>query len=183
MRGILDKKDKNNKGQIDGGIVPFVVLIIALLILAPIMYKVVTSVLGKFSTAIGTQSAQAETASTFVLTKFISIWDIIIFIGFIVAVILLFVSAFMVDVHPAFIILYIIVAFLTMFFAPQAVQVLQYLWTGTDFQEAYGNMPLTVFILNNFSIIMLSLIFITGIIMYAKMKGVSGGSGGGVFAG
>jgi hypothetical protein len=44
-------------------------------------------------------------------------------------------------------------------------------------------MPLTVFILNNFSIIMLSLIFITGIIMYAKLKGGSGGSGGGVFAG
>ena len=63
----------NKKGQMD--IIAWIVVVVALLFLAPIMLKIVNTSLDSFSTALNTTSPEAADNVTHIHTSFVSFWD------------------------------------------------------------------------------------------------------------
>ena len=112
MRSIL----KNKKGQLDNPIIAFAVIIIGLLILAPVVLKIMRSVQEPVSASFGNLTGKGgETAQAnfnAVIVTGINFWDKVVVAAFIFAVLLLLVSAFLVDAHPFFIVLYIFLNFM-----------------------------------------------------------------------
>ena len=145
--------------------------VVVLLILAPILYKVVSTSLSSFSAAINNTSPTAAASVDLIEGSFLGWLDYLIMIGFLVNIILLFVFAFMVDTHPLFLIFYIISSAVLMMFAPYVVEPIKQIFGMAEFGDAVVHLPLTEFVVTRFNIILLGVIVVAGIIMYAKLKG------------
>jgi len=85
----------------------------------------------------------------------------------------------MVDIHPAFLVLYIIRVMMLMMFGGTIVGALDSLYNptgvfGTGNLTAGGNalneMPIVSYLLNHFTMVMLGIIILSGVIMYSKFK-------------
>jgi len=159
----MKQKRKNKKGQSD--VIYFIVAVVALLILAPIMLKVVNTSLGAFSTALNT-TANVD----YVHTTFVNFWDWLIAIAFLVNVVLLFVFSFMVDSHPIFAVFYFISAIIAMMFSHTVVTPISTIFGMDAFSTEVLALPITDFIVSNFDLLLLGIIILTGIIMYGKFK-------------
>ena len=169
LRKIKTKK-MNKKAQ-DFGIVTFVGMVLVLLFLAPILLKIVRSTTGGFSDAINSTDAEAAKRVDLTSSKFVQFWDYMIVIVFGINVLLMLISAFFIDTHPAFMILYIFVTFLTAVFAPEVLDSANKVWATPQFSEETGiYLSLTGFLLENFGSLLLGVIILTGIIIYAKIK-------------
>ena len=165
----------NKKAQIGGvPILTLAMVILALLFLAPFIIKLVKTPMDQFSTAITNQSAEAGASVDSITGTFYNMWDMVIIFAFLINVIVLLITSFLIDVHPAFLMLYIIVCAFTMIFAPTMLESLNTIWTNPQFLVGDNNviqyLPLTQFILNNFGILLLSIMVLSGIIMYSKFK-------------
>lgn len=167
MRSIIKDK-KNKRGQFDFGIITFVGLVVALILIAPLILSIVNKFLTPLGTALGNQSAVAGTNVNYIQNSFGNLLDGVIIFMFVINVLMLFVSAFLVDVHPIFIIVYIIVAFLTMIFAPNIIDAVNNIWGESTFSGDVAKLPLTNFILDHFGIIIMSIILVTGVILFTK---------------
>ncbi len=165
----LSKLSVKKKAQYDT--IAWIASVIVLLILAPILYKVVSTSLTQFSTAINNTSPTAAASVDLIQGSFLGWLDYLIMIGFLVNIVLLFVFAFMVDTHPLFLIFYIIASVFTMIFAPYVVEPIKQIFGMAEFGDAVVNLPLTEFVVTRFNIILLGVIVVAGIIMYAKLKG------------
>jgi len=163
---------KNRRGQTD--VIYFIVAVIALLILAPIMLKVVNTSLTAFSGAINTTSPDASTNVDFVHTTFLNFWDWLIAIGFLVNVIMLFVFSFMVDSHPIFSLFYFISAIIALMFSHTVTAPISTIFGLDSFADEVLDLPITDFIVTNFDLLLLGIIILTGIIMYGKFRSGSG---------
>lgn len=164
---------KRKKGQAD--IVAFIIIIISLLIIAPIMLKIVNSTLIPFHDAINQTSPEAAIEVEYIHTRLTNSWDYLIMLAFAANLLFLIISAFLVNTHPVFLVFYIISAAIIMMFAPYTVEpVKQILGMSPEFTTELTQLPLTNFALQRFSIILLGIIIITGIITYGKFRG--GGS-------
>jgi hypothetical protein len=170
---------KNNKGQAQS-IIIFFVLIVGIFIVSIIILRLTNSILTPFQNTIGNMSAPAGVAVGQVHAKFAQWWDYAIVILFFLNVILLFVSSFLVDIHPAFIILYIISIIFLFIFGNYALYALDSIWDMLGTTTETMQTPLQQFILNHFQIIMMGVIILSGILMYAKFKmfGNTGAGGG-----
>ena len=170
-----------NKAQATS-IIIFFGLILAIFLMAFILMKFTNSILTPFSTSIGNVSnggTQAAAAVNAVHTKFTSMWDWVIIIIFIINVLILFVSAFLVDIHPAFLFLYVISAFFLVIFGSTVVGTVQDIMDSSQFATEKGQMPMVEFMINNWTVVMLGIIFVSGVLMYAKIKfGTSQATGG-----
>lgn len=91
-------------------------------------------------------------------------------IAFLLAVILLFVSAFMIDVNPFFIFLYIFVFFLTLVFAPEILGAVDRIYESTAYAEEVALLGFMDFVRLNFGLIVTVIGVLTMIIIYAKVK-------------
>jgi hypothetical protein len=167
----------NKKGQMmEYGIISFVGIVIIMLLLAPFLINIVTTVLGEFGTELTAVDAEAGAAVTSIETTYTNLWDIVIILLFVLNVLLLFISAFLVDTHPVFFIMYILFAFFTVMFVPNVLDVVNEVYDHSQYAGDVGlYLQFTEFILNNFMVIILGILILSGIIMYAKFKFLSRG--------
>lgn len=175
----------NNKGQL-GGIVFFSAMVIVIILIAPIILKVATTMLDRTASqlAIIQPSNQSSTQVTFVKNQITGTFDWFIIALVFVNMLVLFVSAFLIDVHPAFLILYIVGAFMLVLTMPYTLASAEKIYSMAQFSQGSDNViqyiPLTEFLFNNFGVFIVGIIFLSGIIMYAKIR-FSGGSSGGSY--
>lgn len=159
----------NKTAQIDFGVITFIGIVIVLIILAPIFYKVVKSTTEGFSTAINSTNEDAAKAVTHIGGTFTSTLDLVIVLAFVINVILLLITAFLIDTHPIFIIFYIMFCFFTIAFVPNVTDAVNGVW-GAYAADVGSDLPLVEFLLDNFSIIILAVMVLSGIVIYAKIK-------------
>ena len=170
----------NKKSQAQS-IVIFIFMMIALFIAGIIVLRLVNSVLSPLAVNLNQSQPAVSHTITALQTKYATFWDYALVLFFVFNVLLLFISAFMVDIHPAFIILYILSVFFLVIFGNSMLTVLDQIWLmmGTDLETAQT--PMTQFIINNFTIVNLGIIVLSGIIMYSKFKLFSGRGAGGSY--
>lgn len=168
----------NKKGQALS-IVAFFVIVLAVFILAVLLMSLVNTVLTPFRTNIALVDERASDTVGYIQEKFTAVWDWSIALLFIFNLLLLFYSAFMVDVHPAFLVLYIIAVMFLIMFGGTIVGALDALYnpagvfgTGnlTAGGDAISEMPIVSWLLNNFTLVILAIIILSGVVMYAKFK-------------
>ena len=155
------------------GIVVFIAIFIALIVAAPIILDIIRTPMTKFSAAIGNVSggeqAGAEVAT--IVNRTTSMWDMVILFFFLLNVIILLLSAFFIDTHPAFVIIYILLCFFLVVFVPNVMDAVDKVWDVQQFNDETGlHLDMTRFLKDNFGGVILSIIILSGIIMYAKIK-------------
>lgn len=164
---------KNKKGQVDNPIIAFVVIIAALIIFAPIALKVFVNVDTSVGNSLGNLSGQqgviAQTNFKAVTTPLISFWDKVIVAAFILAVLLLFVSAFLIDAHPFFVVLYIFLDLFLILFIPSITKAIDHIYDSANFAVEVAKLPFLDTLRSNFTGFVIGLMIITGIIIYGKL--------------
>lgn len=162
----------NCKGQIDVPFISFFVVIIGLLILAPVILKIFNTTQDTFGAQLGNVSGggvQARANFDKVMDTAINFWDKVIIAAFFLALILLFISSFLIDTHPFWIFLYIFIAFMFVLFAPTIIDSLGGLWGSSEFVEETAQLTMLDAIRTNFGVFIVGIIVVTGIIIYAKV--------------
>lgn len=167
----------NKKGQVIS-IIVFVAIIMGILILAPFIMKTINTIVTPFGNALNSTSTEATATVFHVRDKAIGLMDYVILSMFLLNVVILFISAFMVDVHPAFVVLYIIGIFFLVILAFPMLDIVKSIWGDNNFTLEASQLPVTQFIVNNFAIVMLAIVVLSGVVMYAKFK-LTGSSMGG----
>jgi len=153
------------------GIISFVGVVIALLFLAPMFLNIVTTTTGEFADAINGTDANAAATVDSITSTYTSLWDWTLILIFALNVILLFISAFFIDTHPAFILVFIMIAFFTMAFAPNILDATDKIYNSAQYAgDVAAYLPFMDFIRGNFGAIILGIFVMCGIIMYAKFK-------------
>jgi len=164
---------KNKKAQLDNPIIAFAVIIIALLIFAPITLKILRSIQEPVANSFGNMSNQggdiAKENFNEVLVTGINFWDKIIVAAFIFAVLLLLVSAFLVDAHPFFIVLYILLNFMLILFAPNIISAVDRIYDSSTFAQETAMLSFMDTIRSNYAVFLVGMMIITGIIIYGKL--------------
>jgi len=157
------------KGQI--GIIAMVGLFIGLLIIAPILLNIVRTTTNEFADALNTTNPNAATQVNSIEDSFTGFWDWVLVILFGLNVIMVFISAFFIDTHPAFVLIYIMMAFFLMVFAPNMLDAVDEVWAQPQYSTETGmHLAGTDFVRTHFGGIILSILILSGIIMYAKFK-------------
>jgi len=177
----------NKKAQI-AGVAFFIVLLIAIIVMAPIILRVGISTIDKTSdqlTSMNIAGNKSVELVTYTRNKLTGTFDWAIMFLVILNILILLFSSFLIDIHPAFLIVYIIGTFLLVITLPYTVSVAEKIYGNADFAAAPNNViqyiPMTEFMLNNFGVIIVGVIILTGIIMFAKIKygqQSAGGTGG-----
>ena len=162
------------KGQIDFPVIMFAIILIGLIIIAPVVLKVVRSTITPFSASLGNMSGlggeMAETNVNYVLGVFVNFWDGVLMFGFLIAVILLFISAFLIDANPFFMVLYIFLLFLTILFAPDILGAVDRIYEANAYAEEVALVPFMDFLRLNFGLVITGIGILTMIIIYAKIR-------------
>jgi len=162
------------KGQIDFPVIMFAIILIGLIIIAPVVLKVVRSTITPFSASLGNMSGlggeMAETNVNYVLGVFVNFWDGVLMFGFLIAVILLFISAFLIDANPFFMVLYIFLLFLTILFAPDILGAVDRIYDANAYAEEVALVPFMDFLRLNFGLVITGIGILTMIIIYAKIR-------------
>ena len=159
------------KAQAD--IIIMVGVLISLMILAPVMLKIFNSIVTETIPIINKSSVDAGAAMTKVEGTFTTFWDYLIVTAMFVSVIMLFISAFMVDTHPIFLIMYVMIAFGLMTFSTYLTAPVSSMLSMPQFATELGQIPMTSFMITNFNLLLLGIIVVSGIILYGKFKGRS----------
>jgi len=176
---MINKKT-NKKGQATS-IVFFFVIILAVFILAVLLMSLVNTVLEPFRNSLAIMPGANSSVDSVekIQTSFNSVWDWAIAFLFLFNLIILLFSSFMVDIHPAFLILYVISVMFLLMFGSTILGALNEIYSpsgvfGTGNVTAGGNalqhMPLVSWLLSNFTLVILGIIILSGVIMYAKFK-------------
>jgi len=166
------------KGQLDYPLITFIGILLALLILAPVMLKIFTSIKTPVSSALGNVTgagAIAQTNFNRVIDTGVNMWDKVIVAAFFLAVLLLFVSAFFIDANPFFIIIYIFLNFMLMLFAPNIIDSLDNIYNSSDFATEVSYLSFMNFVRVHFGEFLVGVMVVTGIIIYGKVALFGGG--------
>tara|TARA_Y100000310_G_scaffold166099_1_gene165811 strand:+ start:1897 stop:2439 length:543 start_codon:yes stop_codon:yes gene_type:complete len=169
MRSLIQQ---NKRGQIDSPIIAFAVLVIGLMILAPVLLKVFLNVDSSFGNALGNTTAGGDVAKAnfkAVSNTLVTFWDKVIIAAFFVAILLLLVSAFFIDAHPFFIVLYILLNFFLILFAPTMITAIDNIYDSADFAQEIVYLSFLDTLRNNFTVFLVGMMVITGIIIYGKL--------------
>lgn len=168
---------KNKQGQITG-IIAFVLIVITLLMLAPILIKIVMTPSQKFVTAISSVDSNnvSSSATSKVLNTFTGAIDWIIVAFFFINVLILLITSFLVDIHPAFFVIYLIAVFFLILFAPTFISFADTLYNNPSFTtlpngtDLTSYLPITHWIYGNFGLVIMAIIIISGLIMFGKYR-------------
>jgi hypothetical protein len=174
MRSVLEL---NKKGQIDYPIITWIVIVFGLLLLAPIILKVFNSIKTPMSSALGNVTGGGEIARdnfNTVMNTAVNFWDKVVIAAFILATILLLVSAFLIDTHPFWLILYIFISFMVIMFAPSIMGALDNIYNSSSFASESAALSFMNTLRTNFGIILMGIMVITGIIIYGKIAFMGG---------
>jgi len=161
-------KKKNKKGQMEFSPALLIAGIMVLLILAPIILKVIGSVKTGMGNALNSTDPNAVTQMDYVMDTGVSFIDYLLVIMFFVNLIILFISAFFIDTHPMFLVLFIIFAFIFILLLPNMMDAVDQVWA--KFPAETNDLPLSDWIRTNMVMFTLGVFILTGIIMYAKFK-------------
>lgn len=159
----------NKKSQAES-IIIFFATIVAIFIVSIILLRFTNEVLTPFTNALAPVNNQSAQAVIAVHNSFTSVWDWVMVLVFLFNIILLFISSFLVDVHPAFIVIYVIAVIFLFIFGNQFLYVLDSLWNNIATPTETSQTQIEQFIINNFQIIMLGIVILSGVLMYAKIK-------------
>lgn len=165
----LRKIIKNKKGDFSPAV--FFSIMVVLLVLAPVVLKVINSSTSGVFNALNSTEPEAVLQGQKAVGKVTNLFDYLVIIAMLVAIILLIVSSFFIDTSPVFVILYLIAAFVLILLAPNVLDAVDEVWG--EFPTEEGQLPLTSFIRTNLVSILLGILILTGIIMYAKFRAVS----------
>lgn len=170
MRSII----QNKRGQFDFPLITFAIVIIGLILLAPIVLKVVRGTVTPFADALGNASVGggdlAKANTNYILGVFVNFWDGVLMFGFLISVILLFVSAFLIDANPFFMILYILLMFLTVIFAPEILGAVDRIYEANAFAQEVALVPMLDFLRLNFGLVLTIIGILTMVVIYAKVR-------------
>jgi len=164
----LEKIKLNKKGQREFSPAIFIIGIIVLIIMAPIILKVISSVRVGLTSAINDTNPQAIIEMNYGMDKVVGFMDYLLVLMFFVSLIILFVSAYLIDTHPIFLVLYIMFAFIFILLLPNMMDAVDTVWS--KFPAETDSLPLTGWIQSNMVMFTLGVFILTGIIMYAKFK-------------
>lgn len=148
----------------------FVVVIIGAFIGGIILLYVSNTILTPFATSIEPLSSQASESVNYINLKFTSFWDWAIIIFFLSQLMLLFLSAFLIDTHPVFLVVYIIACAFLMMFMSDILNPVERIYDSAIFLNQTTAMPLTYHLVSNFNIILLGIMMVSGVVIYAKIK-------------
>lgn len=160
------------KGQLDYPIITFIVIIAGLILLAPIMLKIFISFKAPFSAGLGNVTnggVIAQEGFNKVLDTGINVWDKVLVASFMFSILILFISAILIDTHPLFVILYIVISFFTVIFAPSIIDAMSNIYDSPDFATSVTYLPFMNSIRLHFSTFLIGVIVLTGIIIYGKI--------------
>lgn len=164
---------KNKHGQIEIAVIFFIIVLIGVLILAPFMIKIVNSVLTPMGNTLGNYTDQAGVNVRAVQTSFLNMWDFVIIIFFLINILLLWITSFLIDTHPLFILVYIFLLIIIFAFTPTIYDIVDTIWNDTNIistSEIAQYLPMLNFIKDYFGIILLMILIISGVIIYAKPR-------------
>lgn len=168
------------RGQIDNPLIIFAIIVIGLLMVAPIVLKIMREVQSPVAAALGNVSGGAGEVAQANFNKVIStginFWDKVMIFAFIVSVILLLVSAFLVDAHPFFVILYIMLNMFLILFAPSIVQAVDNIYDSPYFAQETAMLSFMDTIRQNYAVFLVGMMVLTGIIIYGKLALFGGGN-------
>ena len=159
----------NKLGQAES-IIIFFVLMIGVFIVSIIILRMTNSIITPFQNQIGNISAPAGAAVQYAHERFTRWWDYAIVLLFFLSVVLLLVSSFLIDIHPGFLIIYIICVILMFVFGNYGLYALDSIWEAMGTSTEDSQTGLQQFIINHFSLIMLGVVILSGVIMYSKFK-------------
>lgn len=160
----------NKKAQIENPMIVLIAIIIGLIVIGPFVLKIVNSVLTPFGNAVGNQTAQAGENVGAIKTTFGNFWDWVIIMALLVNIILLFISAFLIDTHPVFLVLYIVFGFFIFVLVPEIFSMIDAIYDSASFAGEVSQLAMLDFLRNYLSIFILGIFFVTGIIIYAKFR-------------
>lgn len=165
-------KKKNKKAQTDFPILMVAFMIIGLLILSPIILKIFISMRDGLGAGFGNVTnggVEAQTAYNSVMNTAINAWDKVVVAFFVLMILLLFVSAFMIDAHPFFIILYILMAFFLILIAPNMIEAVDKIYDSSIFATETAMLVFMNSLRSHYAEYLVGLMVITGIIIYGKI--------------
>ena len=151
-------------------IVVFVVIIVGTFITAIIIAKVNDAILTPVASQLGDINEEAGDSVTLIHTVFNRFWDWAIVMFFLVNIILLFLGAFLIDTHPIFAVMYMISCMFLMMFISDILNPIDRIYDSAEFLNQTTNLPLTDHLRANFEIILLAIMFLSGVIIYAKIR-------------
>jgi hypothetical protein len=158
------------KGQLDIPILGFVIIVIAILLAAPLLLKINTDILTNIDTSVSNVSLAGGAAAATVQTGFTNFWDYAVVFAFFASIIILLLSAFLVDVHPVFYVVWFIAMVMLFMFAADLFEMLDQVYTSPTFATEVAALPLTNFLYENVILITLGVAMLSAMIMYSKYK-------------
>jgi hypothetical protein len=173
----------NNRGTI-AGVAFFIGIIIAIIIIAPIILMVSLKVMDTTATQLGTMTNTNASVNLINYTRntVATSFDWAIMLIIIVDFVVLLVSSFLIDVHPVFVVFYILGAFVLVITAPYSMIAAEKIYSMIIFNDPSTGViqyiPMTEFMLNNFGVLIVGILVLTGIIIYAKIRFSSNSTGG-----
>jgi len=163
----------NRKAQIDNPLILFAVIVIGLLLIAPIVLKILREVQEPVSNSFGNLTGKggeiAQDNFNAVINTGINMWDQVIAFAFILAVLLLLVSAFLVDANPFWIVLYILLNMFLILFAPNIIQAVDNIYDSAQFAEETAMLTFMDAIRVHYAEFLVGMMVLTGIIIYGKL--------------
>ena len=166
---LFKEKKRKKKGAFSPAI--FVTLAVVIFIMAPVMIKVIVSSTTGLYNAVNQSDPYAIEPAQTAVDKVVGFIDYIIIIGLVLNIILLFLSAYFIDTSPIFLLLYILSAFVFVLLLPNLLNVVDTVYA--QFATEATELPLVNFLRTNMMAFVLVIIFLTGVIMYAKFRSVS----------
>jgi len=163
----------NSRGQIDHPVFLFAILIIALIIFAPVTLKIFREINTGFGNGLANVSQGGQIAKEnfeAVTTPLINFWDKIMIAVFMILVILMMISSFLIDSHPVFIILYIFMNFMLIILAPNIIVAADNIYQSATYAQEVTLLPFMNTLRTYYAEILLGMMFISGVIIYAKVK-------------
>lgn len=163
----------NSKGQFTNPVVMFALIVIGLIIVVPITLKLINSIKTPMHDVYGNMSSGAgdiaQKNTDYVFGVASGVWDKVSIFFFIFALLILIISAFMIDTSPFWVVVYIIVGFLVVLFTPNIVASLDVLYTGTTFGIEGGQLTFMSWLRDHFGEVLVGVMVLTGIIIYGKV--------------
>lgn len=167
----------NKKGQFDYPIATLIVIVFLTLLMAPIILKIFNSFLDVIPAQLSSvdNSNVSTEAFTRVLNTGVSFFDKIIVFSFFLSIVILFISAFLIDTNPFWVILYILMSFFMIILTPTIMGALDNFYSPVGmFSTEVTQLTFTNFFRTHFIAFLIGIMITTGIIIYGKIALLGG---------
>jgi len=164
---------RDRRGQLDFPILSFLVVVVGLIIMAPIMLKSYNAIQDSVGPAFGNLSVGGnQTKANFdaVMNPLTNFWDEVMIAAFVFSVVILLISSFLIDTHPLWIVLYIVVAMFMIMFIPDIMQSADAIYDNAEFAAESSSLSFMDNLRTHMGEIIIGLFIITGIIIYGKIN-------------